>query len=729
MLAIISPENGMRVAVKGYHSPVSGKQGGWFKFNASKILENDGGIVFSGWERIDYDVITFDMFGLDNTGTIAVDAKLINLAAASTALKKPVHQFNGEYLLDGSSDITFTENTLLDGSKFIIGPNFTGRIICKRADEVREEITSGTLFDQVKAVGNLYKGQTFLNLGTYYQDHYMTFETSQPMYYYRGTLETAFLKTRHFREGRIQSGPFFTLDLTKLTKIRVARANDSIRLFSGFCFDESNAGALADYFKLIQSNMVVMRNLRYVNRGPERNSNQTRLTVDDCYNVLIDTLDTSSPHVNPDGTFTYTLTLSDCYDVEVKKMQSQGRGWGTIGNNNCALVTFTDCDVNRIDFHRPCYDKLTIRGCRIGDFGIIASLVCDTYITDSAFLMSQGYGNRGYIRSNADTSGFCNGDLIINNVTINGYLANGATFIHARHGATALPAGSPLVQEMFTDVYIDGLRHNGSAGANITSLFSSNNTSSIINMLPKRIYVSNSSADLPSAMFDIHVDKYALRPKGVDIKYTNVSTNSLSFRDSTGVGTKGRVKLLNVSGQDAAAGTALYNTANFDIETTQCEFSQYSEYIGTWTAYLPKITINGGSISNTTDIAMFNTPSGIHNTRIKAINVDFNMPSTTYLAILYRYQPISCWFNGLRYITRFVSAGVASGSFDIDTRSGTLRLLLEHGTLKYETTLAPVAGTYNTANGATIVVTVVGVTATITVNATNLKLIGLLGIV
>lgn len=691
---------------------------------------NNPNVDMVGWIPVS-GVLTFDMFGIDNTGTVAVDSEIRRVAEISTALKLPIHQFSGNYLLNGSSDITFTENTLLDGSKFILGASFAGRIICKRNDEVRGEITSGALFDQVKEVGTLYKGQTFLApLTGNYQDYYMTLETTQPMYYYRSVLENAFLKTRHYREGRLQSGPFFNLDLTKLTKIRVAKANDSIRLFSGFCFDESGAGALLDYFKVIDSNMVAVNNIRYVNRGPERDSNQTRFTLENCYNVRIDGIDTSSPHANPNGTYTYTMTLSDSYDVYVKNMYSQGRGWGTVGNNNCGLVTFENCDVNRIDFHRACYEKFVVKNCRIGDFGIIATLVADLYITDTQFLMSQGYGNRGYIRSSSDASGFCNGDLFINNVTINGYLANGATFIHARHGLETIPAGSPLVQEMFTNVYIDGLRHNGSASANITSLFSSDYTGAPINMLPKRIYVTNCSADLPTTMFDIHVDKFALRSTGVDIIYNNVATNTLSFRDTGNIGTKGRVKLTNIAGQGSGLNTIVNNTANFNILASNCQLGQYTEYIGSYTTFAPKVTLNGGSMINGADVAPFLTASGVHNSRIKAINVDFSFPTLTYLPLLFRYQPVSCWFNGIRYMPRFESAGAATGNFAIDTRSGMLRLLLEHDTLRYETTVSPAAaGTYTTPNGASIVVTVSGTTATITVNVANLKLIGLLGIV
>lgn len=696
----------------------------------STIANNssDPNLDMSNWVPVS-GFLNFDMFGINNTGSVAVDDEIRKVAEISTALKLPIHQFSGTYLLNGSSSITFTEDTMLDGSKFVLGANFSGQIICKRNDEVHEEITNGSFFDQVKAVGTLFKGQTFLNLGNNYQDHYMTFETTQPMYMYRGLLETAFLKTRHFREGRLQSAPFFNLDLSKLTKIRVSKANDFIRIFSGFCFDESNSGALLDYFKLIQSNMVVLRNIRYVNRGPERNSNQTRCTIEDCYKVVLDGLDTSSPHANPNGTFTYTLTLNDSYDLKIKNMLSQGRGWGTVGSNNCSLVKFYQCDVNRIDFHRACYEKLIIEDCRIGDFGIITTLVADAYMNNVQFMMQQGYGNRGFIRSNSDASGFCNGDLFMNNITINGFLSNSAPFFNCREGGEAIPVGSPLVQEFFTNIYIDGIHHNG-ISSTTSSLLTADTAGTSRNMLPKRIHLSNGTSDTSTTMFDIHVDKFSLRTGFIDIKYTNISTNTISFRDNLNIGTKARVKLLNVTNQNTLVATGIFNTANFDITLIGCDISKYSEFIGAWTTFLPKITVDGGSLTNTSDTQYFHLNTGVHNSRIKAINVDFTVGDLAFISLFYRYQPVSCWFNGLRYIPRFTGDGTSNtGSFQIDTRSGNLKLLLEHGTLRYETTLAPLAGTYTTANGATIVITVSSTTATITVNAAAMKTIGLSGII
>ncbi|MFC3772946.1 phage tail protein [Paenibacillus sp. GCM10012303] len=81
MLAIISPENGMRVAVKGYHSPDSFielnpyKGGGEFVWDAASTSTANGGTVFQAsgiatgrWIRLDCSEVTVEMFGSKGDG-------------------------------------------------------------------------------------------------------------------------------------------------------------------------------------------------------------------------------------------------------------------------------------------------------------------------------------------------------------------------------------------------------------------------------------------------------------------------------------------------------------------------------------------------------------------------------------------------------------------------------------------------------------------------------------
>lgn len=69
---------------------VSGLQGGWFKFNKSRLLENDGGTIFNGWERQDVRTARPEWWGAIPDGyfdcTAAIQA-CINYSKANTALK------------------------------------------------------------------------------------------------------------------------------------------------------------------------------------------------------------------------------------------------------------------------------------------------------------------------------------------------------------------------------------------------------------------------------------------------------------------------------------------------------------------------------------------------------------------------------------------------------------------------------------------------------------------
>lgn len=55
------------IRVRGYYSS-NNDGGGIFRFNSSRIAENDFGTVFLGWERIDYDHFTPEMFGSTDSG-------------------------------------------------------------------------------------------------------------------------------------------------------------------------------------------------------------------------------------------------------------------------------------------------------------------------------------------------------------------------------------------------------------------------------------------------------------------------------------------------------------------------------------------------------------------------------------------------------------------------------------------------------------------------------------
>ena len=70
MLAIVNPQDGMRVCVKSYHpvnyalaEPYFARGGGYFEYNSALVSRNDGGVVFNGWVRLDIENLNVNDFG------------------------------------------------------------------------------------------------------------------------------------------------------------------------------------------------------------------------------------------------------------------------------------------------------------------------------------------------------------------------------------------------------------------------------------------------------------------------------------------------------------------------------------------------------------------------------------------------------------------------------------------------------------------------------------------
>ena len=68
MLAIINPKDGTRLYVNSFHENIN-KGGDWFKFRASRQLENDGGNIINGWERqVAPNYLNFENYGATGIG-------------------------------------------------------------------------------------------------------------------------------------------------------------------------------------------------------------------------------------------------------------------------------------------------------------------------------------------------------------------------------------------------------------------------------------------------------------------------------------------------------------------------------------------------------------------------------------------------------------------------------------------------------------------------------------
>lgn len=712
---------------------VKDNQGGTFVYDPSRILEYDGGTIFYGWQRINFDVITFNMFGADNTGTVAVDSKILAAFNASRLLKKPIHNFSGKYKLSGSDIIQVAETTLLDGSEFIPTSSYTGYFVIQRETEINIYDESSAIVQLIKTGGTLLEGACkwgVISSDKTLNDQYLTIYSTQPMFVYRGNLQTRFMMNRCLKNGQMKSPLFYDLDLSTINKIKAQKVHDYPIIVSGFCFDETNTNS-TNLLKGLSTNSVYVRNLRYKDYSESRTAIQTRLSILDCHNFYIDTINTSNVYINNNSDSSYTVFAGECYELVLDKIVSDGTGWGAIGFNNCQRVEFKNSQLNRIDFHLPFHEWLKIDNCTIGNWGILVTSMGDLYVINSRCLQRDAYNNSGIIRSRSDTGGFCNGDLFWINSTIDGYTPITMPLISCQ-GSFTPPAGSPVRSEIFTNVYIDGLKKRSKTPF-LTGLISTPTTiASVENKLPKRIEVRGFVTEVDEQALNLNFSRFSNRAEGVVVEYHDCKINNLQFNDMNAVGTPVEILLDNVRGIDRTVRTSLTVTANAEVNINNSKLMKYREYSGGWSPFLPIVRFNGGLLHNTVDTTYFDVQNPSKD-RIVAVGTDFRPGNQSqFLADLLYFTPKSCTFNNARYMPLFTGDGTGSTYSFTLAAYGSIRILVRTGfdgggnyVEQQKDIWIAGAGVYNLQVG-TVTVTIASNVATITVNATSLRIVGLI---
>ncbi|ENU07736.1 hypothetical protein [Acinetobacter calcoaceticus] len=708
-------------------------QNGKFKFNPARENEYDGGTIFFGWERIDFDTINFNMFGADRLGVEPVDSKILAAFNASRLLKKPIHNFSGKYKLSGSDIIQVAETTLLDGSEFVPTSEYSGYFVIQRETEINIYEESSAIVQLIKTGGILHEGDckwgVIANDKTL-NDQYLTIYSTQPMFVYRGNLQTRFMMNRCLKNGQMKSPLFYDLDLSTINKIKAQKIHDYPIIVSGFCFDETNTNS-TNLLKGLSTNSVYVRNLRYKDYSESRTAIQTRLSILDCHNFYIDTINTSSVYINNNSDSSYTVFAGECYELVLDKIVSDGTGWGAIGFNNCQRVEFKNSQLNRIDFHLPCHEWLKIESCTIGNWGILVTMMGDLYVINTRCLQRDAYNNSGIIRSRSDTGGFCNGDLFWINSTIDGYTPITMPLISCQ-GSFTPPAGSPVRAEIFTNVYIDGLKKRSKTPF-LTGLISTPTTiASVENKLPKRIEVKGFVTEVDEQALNLNFSRFSNRTEGVVVEYHNVKINNLQFNDMNAVGTPVEILLDNVRGIDRSVRTSLTVTANAEVNINNSKLMKYREYSGGWSPFLPIVRFNGGLLHNPIDTTYFDVQNPSKD-RIVAVGTDFRPGNQSqFLADLLYFTPKSCTFNNARYMPLFTGDGTGSTYSFTLAAYGSIRILVRtgfDGGANYVEQQKDIwiagAGVYNLQVG-TVTVTIASNVATITVDATSLRIVGLI---
>jgi hypothetical protein len=208
----------------------------------------------------------------------------------------------------------------------------------------------------------------------------------------------------------------------------------------------------------------------------------------------------------------------------------------------------------------------------------------------------------------------------------------------------------------------------------------------------------------------------------VRLDLLNIDNPYLYIADSSDKGTKIKCKIFNLSANGGAS--TLLNTANADIDIIESNLVYYREYYNKWNAFSPKVRINGGEISDPSPVSL---PTGITNSRVRLNNVNLTAAGIGPLMgnLLPKAKFSDCLFSFAGFISLWTGSGVNVGSTTVHASSGLVNFVFGYGGSRRCLNIGVSnSATYTIEAGVTVVVTVSGSTATITLNATNANLIG-----
>lgn len=726
MLLIANPKDGMRVFVKGL-------QGGWFTYDPSKIDENDGGIIFNGWERIDFDHINFDMFAADPTATIAEDTKIIAAFAASARLRKPLKNHSGTYFLNGAAEIKIAFDYDLNGTILKCGSNLSGGIKITRDAETVTYDAASSLVTLLKTQGVVPERGAYLSVlenNTTLNNSFIKIYTDQPYYRYRTEIINRMEINRFLKRGQLLGGFFFSFDCSRITSVKAQKVAETYFNGTGLTVDETNVSQSMTIITIDDGNSFRLSSFKFIDTASAVASNmKNKIGIGlNAHNIEIDGVDTPATYINSPVESNYTLWGGENFDLTFKNVCSDGYGWGATGFNNCRRVTYENCQLSRIDFHKPCHEWLKINDCTIGNWGVLVTMLGDLIMNNPRFLARKAYVNDGFIRSRDDTGGFCNGNLIINNPVFDGDITTAVPLLHCSVGAgNELPSGTPIRPEFFTNVIIN----NAIEESRVISILLNSNQSTVRTIMPPSSINIKGFTFEKSAFIAAYLDRFSKRNDGVVFNIKDSNMQNLSVLDSGGVGTKVFSKLENMSGFNNSGLTLVVKTdGEYDVKT--CKLLKYREFTGGWNTYPTKVNILGGSLVNTTDTAYFELESQAKN-RIQLKDARLTYGDANAMRNdLHFFTSDGCFWNNSKTFDLFVGDGTLNTATFTLQAFGSIELLIKSGAsgaLKTDSAYIDINSSGTVAlpsSGGNVSVSVSGTTATVTVSATALKYVGML---
>lgn len=478
--------------------------GGGFPKNvpAGSTPVSSGGVSNSAWIWVESSpgtFLSFDMFGINNTGTVDVTTEIKKVVALANFTKMPIIQRSGSYLISGSDQLVFYYSADFNGATFIPAAGYTGGIFITQPNQMVTYGAGSAIVNKINAAAStdlVANNSALASLAgdTTLDNCMVIFEFSDDAFNYLsgGSITTRKLGhiTRISNNGKMEHA--FKYGATQVTSIKAIPINTHRTYFHLPNIDYR----YKPHPIMIQAFYVTNYTIEggsTVNKPIEDVGARHIVSIQYFYDVHFKDAYEAYPSAtfvdaaHSDGTASYFFNYGWGVRLLAENVSSNGYGWGSFGGGGyLADITFLRCNANTYDSHYPVIGYCRLVDCIMGDGGISPTGFGDLQIIRPRIILGRNsanpYKDLSYfpciVQLRTTSGGWYDGDLLIQDATIEGYWddytsarGEGCFVLAAPDANTTLPASSPITPRAFRNIIIDGVTFKSEkASACFTSL-------------------------------------------------------------------------------------------------------------------------------------------------------------------------------------------------------------------------------------------------------------------
>ncbi|MBC3365157.1 hypothetical protein [Pseudomonas sp. SWRI154] len=402
--------------------------------------------------------MSISAFGADPTG--AEDCLLaLQKAARAANDAEATLVARGRFKLSGTGTVELTTDCDFSGATFDCS-TWSGRFVFGRK---HDSVTYGP---DSSVVGKLMSSED-LEVGSSYfsgwsdcpevSDSFVIITSEQDFYRYRSEIKKRIELNRVYKDGIVSSPLRYSLAGVGVSAVKVFRVEGRRRSVKGLTLDIRNNSVSNEYVRV--STSLLDLDVRFIqDESVYTPRNPTYVMFLECCHVKARVeMQWVIRTINSD--YAYSFQLGSCYDIDITP-RADGEGWGATGSNLCQRVTYRDGVLSRVDFHQPFMEWLRLRNMVVGQAGVFLTALGNLDLDTVIFLARRTTSRSdAFVKARHDTGGFCDGDLLMRNITIITDKAVGDLELLKHHQSlgTEKPAGSPIEYRFWRRIMVDGL--------------------------------------------------------------------------------------------------------------------------------------------------------------------------------------------------------------------------------------------------------------------------------